>query len=256
MNRFHCLRASLLALALASPSFVSAEESCADLIKRGDTYDEKFQPKEALACYLPAEKTDQKNVALLLRIARQYRHLMADTEGASEKGRLCEIGKEYALRARGLAPKDAEANLSVAICYAKMMPLLDNKAKMMASSEVKAAVDKALALDPKQDLAWHILGCWNQRLADMGMFKRALAQIVYGPLPSATNEDAVKCFQEAIKLDPNRPMYHIELGRTYAQMGQTAEARRAIEKGLAMPNVGKDDPETKVRGRETLESLR
>jgi hypothetical protein len=39
-------------------------------------------------------------------------------------------------------------------------------------------------------------------------------------------------------------------------MGRTAEARRLIEKGLKMPEVEKDDPETKRRGRETLAKLR
>jgi hypothetical protein len=51
-------------------------------------------------------------------------------------------------------------------------------------------------------------------------------------------------------------VHYVELGRAYAQMGRTAEARRFIEKGLAMPNVEKDDPETKRRGQETLAKLR
>jgi hypothetical protein len=36
---------------------------------------------------------------------------------------------------------------------------------------------------------------------------------------------------------------------------QTADARRLIDKGLAMPDVEKDDPEIKRRGRETLAKL-
>ena len=50
-------------------------------------------------------------------------------------------------------------------------------------------------------------------------------------------------------------MHYIELGQTYAQMGKTADARRLIAKGLAMPDVEKDDPEIKRRGRETLAKL-
>jgi hypothetical protein len=38
-------------------------------------------------------------------------------------------------------------------------------------------------------------------------------------------------------------------------MGRTDDARRFINKGLAMPNSEKDDPETKERGRETLAKL-
>jgi hypothetical protein len=47
----------------------------------------------------------------------------------------------------------------------------------------------------------------------------------------------------------------VELGRTYALMGRKEEAKKFIEKGVAMPNRDRDDPETKERGRMTLQSL-
>lgn len=244
-----------LALCLITPAGVQGGESASDLIKQGDVFDLKFKPKEALTFYLPAEKLEPENVLLILDIARQYRHLMADETNPDEKLKLGLIGKCYARRAVTLAPKESEAYLSVAISYAKMMPLLDRKAQMEASKEVKEAVDKSISLDSHKDLAWHILGCWNQRLADIGMVKRTLARVFYGKVPDASNEVAVKCFQEAIKLNPNRPLHYIELGRTYAQMGQNEEARQCIKKGLALPDIGKDDPEGKRRGRETLSSL-
>ena len=50
-------------------------------------------------------------------------------------------------------------------------------------------------------------------------------------------------------------MHYIELGRIYAQMGRKEEAREYINKGLAMPDAEKDDPEAKQRGRETLAKL-
>jgi hypothetical protein len=39
-------------------------------------------------------------------------------------------------------------------------------------------------------------------------------------------------------------------------MKRTADARSFIEKGLAMPDTEKDDPETKRQGREVLAKLR
>ena len=86
-------------------------------------------------------------------------------------------------------------------------------------------------------------------------FKRTLGQLTDGKLPESTNEEAVTCFEKAIEINPHRPRHYIELGRTYAQMGRSTEAREFSEKGLAMPDVEKDDPEIKNRGRETLASL-
>jgi hypothetical protein len=50
-------------------------------------------------------------------------------------------------------------------------------------------------------------------------------------------------------------MHYIELGRVYAQMGRKDDARRCINKGLAMPDAEKDDEETKAHGRETLKTI-
>jgi tetratricopeptide (TPR) repeat protein len=256
MNGRSSLKALVLVLSLLIPSGASFGESVDELMKQGDVYDQKFEPAEALDFYLPAEKQEPDNVSLLLRIARQYRHLMQDAARVSEKLKLGGIAKGYAERAVALAPNEAEAHLSVAISHAKMVPILGTKERLEASKKVKASVDRSIALDPKKDQAWHILGCWHQRLADIGALKRAIAMVVYGGLPAATNEESVKCLQKAIALNPDSPMHHIELGRTYAQMGQTGEARKCIEKGLSMPDVAKDDPEMKRMGRETLGKLK
>ncbi|HET7239130.1 MAG TPA: tetratricopeptide repeat protein, partial [Terrimicrobiaceae bacterium] len=92
-------------------------------------------------------------------------------------------------------------------------------------------------------------------LADVNTVKRGLASLVYGKLPETTTEEAVKCFEKAIEINPDRLIHYVELGRAYAQMGKNAEARRYIEKGLTMPSLEKDDPETKRRGQETLAKL-
>lgn len=253
----HRMRLPLcLGLLLSVLSFVSAlAEGASDLIEKGNLHDQRLEPKEALSFYLEAEKLEPENVPLLLSIARQYRHWAADVGSLAEKMKLSHKGKDYAKRAQGLAPAEAEAHLSVAISHAKMVPILDNKEKVEASLEVRKAVDKSIELDPGKDLAWHVLGGWHQRLAELGTVKRTLARMLYGDLPPASNEEAVKCFEKAIKLNPKRSIHHIELGRTYAQMGKAEEAKECIKKGLELPDSGKDDKEVKQRGRETLQAL-
>jgi Flp pilus assembly protein TadD len=79
--------------------------------------------------------------------------------------------------------------------------------------------------------------------------------VLYGGLPEGSNEEAERDMKKALELNPNRLMHYIELGRIYAQMGRKDDARQFINKGLAMPDTEKDDPETKRRGRETLQKL-
>jgi tetratricopeptide (TPR) repeat protein len=230
-------------------------ESASDLMRKGDAFDARFQATEALQFYLPAEELEPANVRVLVRIARQYRYLMADATGREEKLRLGDIALQYAQRAAALAPNDAEAQLSIAISYGKMLPLMGIREQIEASRHIKKTVDKAIQLDPNNDLAWHILGRWHRVLSEVGTLKRSVASLVYSKLPQTTTEEAVRCFRKAIEINPNRLMHYVELGRAYAQMGRTVEARQFIEKGLAMPDVGKDDPETRRRGQETLAKL-
>ena len=225
------------------------------MMREGDLCDAKLEASGALKCYLPAEKLAPENVPLLTRIARQYRHLMADATTKEEKLRLGNVSLDYAKRAATLGPTDSEAQLSPAISYGKMMPILSSKEQIDATPKIKAAADKAIALDPRNDLAWHILGRWNRILADMSGLKRSLAGAIYGKLPTGTNEEAARCLEKAISINHNRLIHYVELGRIYAQMGRKEDARRMFTKGISMPIVEKDDAEAKGLGRLLLSKL-
>lgn len=243
------------AAALVLAGFAMGAESAEELIQKGNVFYNKLQPAEALKFYLPAEKLEPKNARLLVRIARQYRHLMSEATKREEKIQFATTAVQYAQRAVALAPNDPETQLALAISQGKLLPFQSSKEQFTNASVVKTAVDKVITLDPGNDLAWHVLGRWYLNLAEVSTVKRALAKVLYGKLPPATYEDAVRCFEKAIELNPNRLMHYIELGRTYADMGRAEEARKFITKGLAMPNTEKDDPESKERGRQILAKL-
>lgn len=61
-----------LILLLAYFGAISAYADFAELVKSGDVEDAKFHSDEALKSYLPAEKLEPKNAALLVKISRQY----------------------------------------------------------------------------------------------------------------------------------------------------------------------------------------
>jgi tetratricopeptide (TPR) repeat protein len=229
--------------------------SADELIQKGDAYYAKSQTADALKYYLPAEKLEPNNVRLLVRISREYRHLMFDTAKPMEKLSLCGTALTYARRAATLAPDDPEAQLAVAISYGKLQPFEGNRQKLDAARIIKDAVDRVIRLDPRSDLGWHVLGRWHMAFAEVSPTKRALALLTYGKLPDSTYEDAARCFEKAIEINPNRLMHYIQLGRTYAHMGRLGDARRLITEGLAMRETEKDDPEVKRLGKETLATL-
>ena len=241
------------AMALAPIGF--AADSADDLIEKGKIFDRKFQASDALMRYLSAEKVEPKNPDLLVRIARQYRYLMTDASDNQEKLRLGHIALDYSVRAAACGPKDCDAQLAPAITLGKMLPYMPTKEQVSASPRIKESVDKALAIDPQNDTAWHILGRWNRVLADISSTKRFFASLIYGQLPKGSIDEAEQDMKKALAINPHRLMHYIELGRIYAQMGKNQEARDFINKGLGMHDAEKDDPETKERGREALAKI-
>lgn len=232
-----------------------AAQDVPTLIARGDAHDAAHRHREALDCYLPALAQRPNDAGLLVKIARQHAHRMNDLAKPADKLAAGRIALGFAERAVQAEPRRAEAHLAVAICLGKLSPQLGTREKIEASKRLKAAAETAVKLDPRSDYAWHLLGRWHQALAGMSGLVRGVAQIVYGGLPPASNEEAVRCFQKAITLRPDRLIHPVELGRTYAQMGRRDEARALLQKGLAMPAREKDDPETLARGRAALAAL-
>lgn len=233
----------------------TAAPSVQDLIRQGEIHDVSLNAPQALALYSQAEKVQPNDPDLMVKIARQYRHLMADASSKSEKLRLGRLALDYGNRAAAAGPKNSDAQLSPAISYGKMLTLLDSGEQVRCSKVIKLQAEKAIKLNPRNDLAWHIMGRWHRNVASISGVKRTLASIVYEKLPEGSHKESVTCLEKAIELNPNRVIHYIELGRTHAIMGNTAEARRYLAHGLKMPSKEKDDEEAKVAGRETLASL-
>lgn len=221
------------------------------LITEGDFYYAKLEADQSLKYYLPAEKLQPNNVRLLVHISREYRHLMIDATSQSEKVRLGSTAVDYAKRATAIAPKDPDAQLAIAISYGELQPFQGYHQRFDAVHVIKDAADRVIELDPHNDLGWHVLGRWYQGLAEVDPVHRVLAQAL-GGLPPATYQEAATCFEKAIELNPNRLMHYIALGTVYVEMGKKEEGCHLIQKGLAMQNTEKDDPDFKRQGEEVL----
>lgn len=225
------------------------------LVAEGDAFDAKGQTEQALKYYLPADKLENNHADLLVKISRQYALRLADLSTDAQKAASVRTALTYAERAVSLAPNECDPHLSIAICLGKLSPFVGARERVEYSRRIKTEADISIKLNPKNDYAWHLLGRWNQALANVGGGTRILAKIIYGGLPAASNEEAVRCLKKAMALNPKRLVHVIELGRTYAMMGRKEDAKKFIQQGLAMPNREKDDPETKQRGRQTLASI-
>ena len=233
----------------------SFADDLAPRLAKVDALDAQGKNEEALALSLETEKLAPDNAEVLRRVAKQYAEAVLDAKGSTAKKSAADRSLDYAKRAVAADPKNALARLSLAICYGRAATVADSKTKIAYSKLIKDHADAALALNPNNDLTHFVLGSWCYEIANLGTLLRAAARVVYGTLPTATNQDAVRFLERAVQLNPRRVCNHASLGRAYAALGEKAKAQQCFQRALDLPAGDKGDEIVKNGVREVLATL-
>jgi len=234
---------------------VAQAEEVEAVLEQARAAEAAFDARGALALYLHAENLRPDDPVILQKVAQQLSDLSLVVASVAEKKAQAELALAYAKRAVALAPDNAVNVLSLAICYGKMGVYSDTRAKIEYSRLVREKALEALALDPNYDWAHHVLGRWNYEVAGLGAATRFVVRVIYGGLPEASKEEAVRRLEKAVELAPQRVPHHLELGFAYKAMGNKAKARASFERGLALPSTELYDEAAKERARAALERI-
>ena len=231
-----------------------AGDDVAQLLVKGDEYFDAFDNAKALESYLAAYNADNTNCEALWKITRTYADL-GEVAEKDEQAKLYEKAESFGRKAIATCPDDGNAHLQLAIAVGRVAVMAGGKTKVKLSKEVKAEALKALELDPTLDGAHHVLGRWHRGVANLSGLLKMFAKVLYGGLPPASNEDAVKHFKKAIELKPEHINHHLELGITYEMMKEWANAKASYEKVLELPVSDADDDAHKREAKERLKKV-
>lgn len=230
-------------------------DEVARLLVRAADAEARLETERALELYLEADRLRPDDARTLQKIAQQISDLslqMGDEAQIREQARKA---LDYARRAVELDPNDAVNVLSLAVCYGKMAVYSDTRTKIRYSRLVKSEAERAVGLDPNYDWAHHVLGRWHHEVAELGPATRFFVRVVYGGLPGASREEAIRHLEKAVALAPGRVPHHLELGFAYLAAGRKEDARRSFERGLALPSKERYDEAAKRRARAALKKL-
>lgn len=163
---------------------------------------------------------------------------------------------DFARRAIEADSSGAQGWFQFGKAYGRLALFRGGKTKVNMSKEVKLAFERAIQIDPRHAGALHGLARWNREVANLSWFLKTAAKIIYGGLPPASNEEAVRLFKEAIAVEPQKIAHHLELGKTYLELKEKELARAEFERVLALPVADADDPEWKAAAEELLKKVR
>jgi tetratricopeptide (TPR) repeat protein len=252
-------RLTLGILSLPCISFgATSQVSASDLLRQARTADAAIHNQEALQLLLRAELLDSKNTEVLCLIAKQYSQLAADARDSGKCGeekRLDDLALGYAERAVEGAPGSALAHASLAICYARSSLLEWTKKKIEYSKLVHSEAERAVELDPNQDVALHVLGAWNYNMVELNPFLKKTVEMIYGKFPEASLQASADYFQRAAAAAPMRLMHEAALARTYAAMGDREKAHQALALAEELPIKEKDDAFLLKQAREAVAKM-
>lgn len=237
---------------MASVSFAAQPSRVAALLQRGDALDRQGNYPDALTVFLQAEKLAPRNPQVVVRISEESSNLMDETH-PHDLGKLARNSFSYAKRAVALDPKSSRAHLALAIAYGRMTDFVSNKTKIQYSRFIRDEALMAIKLNPKNDLAWHVLGRWNFGIQNVNFVLKFFVKMIYGGLPHASNAEAIRCLRKAVELAPDRIINHTELADIYNALGKKDMAREQWKLALKIAPTDQQDRKAQSAARKALE---
>ncbi len=245
-------RSAVVALAFLAAASLSVADDVSQLITDGDAALTKFDLPNATTAYKRALKLDSRNYEACWRLARAVADAGTLETDSSKKKLLLIEALEYARGAVRLNPTGSKGHALLSVVVGKLALYMGGRTKVELSKEVKTEAEKAIALDPTEDIAYHVRGVWNREMVELNWFLRKFAEVLYGAFPPASLDEAIKNLRRAAELAPKTVPHQVELGITLAATGQWAEAKRTLDLALTMPNTWVTDDVYKKQARESL----
>ena len=171
-------------------------------IAAGDAALAKFDLPSALKAYRAAHARSPDDYEAAWKLARALCDKSTLSKDLGEQKQCCIEAEQLARAAVKLKPDDSKGRAYLAVAVGKLALYEGGKRKVELASEVKKEAERAIKLNDKEDLAYHVLGVWNREMVELNWVLRKFAELIYGKFPSASLDDAIHDLERASQLEP------------------------------------------------------
>ncbi|MGD1020205.1 MAG: hypothetical protein ABSA12_12910 [Verrucomicrobiia bacterium] len=204
-------------------------------VAAGDAALDRFDLDSALKAYRTAHLHAPNDYEATWKLARTLIDTSILSKDSDQQKQCCTEAEGLARTAVKLDPYGPKGHAYLAVAVGKLALYEGGKRKVSLASEVKKEAERAIKLDDKEALAYHVLGVWNREMAELNWVLRKFAELLYGKLPSATLDEAIHDLERANQLAPRVIPHRVELGITLVSARRWQEANDNLEAALAMP---------------------
>jgi tetratricopeptide (TPR) repeat protein len=234
----------------------------AQLHKNADLLYARFKPKEAAEELLKIIRTEPQNFEALVKLSRAYidiGDMIADSAPDWKERRLKDYrtAEDYARRAVKADPNSTWGHFYLAASLGHIAVVSPVARQVELAGEIRAALDKSLALDARNGFAYHAYGVWHRKMAEIGKMSRVFASVLYGrSLPEGSMDQSIEYLKKAIALNPTIIISRLELANTYIAIEDFVAARTMLSSIRNLPVQFSDDAKHKQKAEELLEEIK
>ncbi|MEO7985180.1 MAG: hypothetical protein ABI766_01515 [Gemmatimonadales bacterium] len=138
----------------------------------------------------------------------------------------------------------AEGHFALAAAIGRASLTMGKKDRIRRAAVIRDEALKCIAIDPRYDGAYHILGRWNAEIMRLSGLSRFFAKSFLGAgvFGKASWNAAISNMEKAVELDPGRIYHRLELAEIYADRKRYADATRELDEAAALPDREIMDP--------------
>jgi len=202
-----------------------------------DRGDQEFAGRNyplALAVYDSALTRSSDSAGVLWRLARVY-VCIADVAPEEQKLDLYRRAEAYAVRSISADSTRSEGHSWRAAALGNVAMFEGSKTKVRLCTVIKQELDRAIGLNPRDDIAFSILGSFYRALGNVSWLERQLASLFLGDLPEGGYDESERALRQAIALAPHVIRHHFELGTLYQELDRKEEALAEFRQVLSLP---------------------
>ena len=235
--------------------FPGSSTAAHELLTRGDLEFSRLQYAAAIARYDSALNLEPENTEALWRLMRVYVTL-GEVAPHTERETLYRKAEQYGRLCVKADSSKAECHTWLAAALGNIALFVGGSTKIELANEIKAELEKALALRTDDDATYSILGSFYHAVGTVSWLERQLAWLLLGNVPDGGFEESEAAYNRAIELAPDVPRHRYELGMLYVDWGRKEDALEMFESALKLPITAAGDTVARKRMFELIGDLK
>ena len=226
------------------------------LAEQADSLYQNYEEEKALALYKDILEKEPQNFEALWRTSFLYSRIGNRFEDEDRQEEYFNKGIDFAKKALTVDSTDTQSNFVMSVAMGRKALISGARDRVSASREIKKYVDRALKYDSTNAGAWHVLGRWHFKVANLSWLERAAANTLFGGIPGdASNKKAADALKKAIELEGKYVLYYYDLAKVYEEMGQDAQAIETCQQAITQPVLTPDDTDLKKKCQRLVQDI-